>query len=83
MSAISGRMSARLHATLGELHVTDRAEKLRLLSAIIYRQIATTNELTFNEAKACIDVLSTATRRDDPAAYLARLVETAEQRMPG
>jgi hypothetical protein len=83
MSAISRPQVGKLFAVLSALGVTDRDDRIRTLRAVVYRQIGSTNDLTFNEAKACIDVLSGAARRDDPAAYLARLVETAEQRMPG
>lgn len=67
------RMRGKIHATLGELHVTDRAARLAVLSTIVYRPITSSNDLTFDEARICIDVLSAATKRDDPRAYLDAL----------
>jgi hypothetical protein len=47
----------KIHACLGALHVTDRSEKLRILSAVVYRPITSSNDLTRDEAHVCIDVL--------------------------
>lgn len=73
----------KVHAVLATLGITDRDEKLRTLSAVIYRQIGSSNELTRDEAHAAIDCLEAVSRRDDPAGYLQVLVEQAERYFAG
>lgn len=67
----------RLHATLGDLGVTDRADKLRLLAGVIYRPITTTTDLTYAECRVALDTLQSIAQRDDPAAAVARLMAVA------
>lgn len=80
-SPLSGRQSGKLHAVLGELGVTDRAEKLRVVGACVYRDLTSTNDLTWHEASVCINTLtSIAAVRDDRQGALDRLVEVAQRR---
>lgn len=69
----------KVHACLGALHVTERAEKLRVLSAVVYRPIQSSNDLTRDEAHVCIDVLEAVSRRDDASEYLTLLVRDGER----
>jgi hypothetical protein len=75
----SRRQVGRVHASLSALHVTDRDEKLRILSAVVYRPLTTSNDLTLNEAHVCIDVLDAVARREDAAEHLAQMVRDGER----
>lgn len=77
MGAATRKQIGRVHACLGALGVTDREQKLRILSAVVYRPITTSNELTFDEAHVVIDTLENAAGKDDPAAWLAELTAVA------
>ncbi|PBC71525.1 AAA domain-containing protein [Streptomyces sp. TLI_235] len=60
----------RMHAQLNEIGITDRAEKLHLLSALTGRQITTANDLSKRDAVEVIDTLTAAQKQADPAAWL-------------
>jgi hypothetical protein len=68
------RQKGMLHGQLGKLGFTERADKLRILSALLYRNVESTNDLSRDEAHAAIDVLVNVAGQDDPTGYLARLI---------
>lgn len=80
MMPTSRAQVGKIIATLHDLGIRDRDERLRVLSALTYRKVPTTNDLSRSEASAVIEILLTAKERDDPAGYLRGLVETGEQR---
>lgn len=61
---ISEAQSKRLHAMLREAGITDHDDKLRFVSEVVGRDIATTGELTRAEAGAVMDSLQMAA--DEP-----------------
>lgn len=73
------RQVGKVHAVLGALHVTERSEKLRVLSAVVYRPIQSSNDLTRQEAHVCIDTLEAVSRRDDAGEYLTLLTRDGER----
>jgi hypothetical protein len=72
----------KLHAQLGELGVTDRADKLTTVSLLVRRELVTSQDLTKAEANSALDTLSHVLAADDPAkaldAVLAAAMETQE-----
>lgn len=76
---ISRKQLAYLHVLLSRLHVTDRDRKLTIVTAIVYRPITSTNDLTADEAKVTIDMLDTISQCPDPAAELELLITHAER----
>lgn len=68
------RQIGKVHATLGALGITDRADKLKVLSAVIYRRIESSNDLTFDEAHIVIDTLDGLDREQLP-----KLIEAGER----
>lgn len=75
---ISRAQSTKLHAVLGELHASDRAYKLRVITALVGRPVESSNDLTQDEAKVAIDTLESIAQRDNPPENLAFIVEAAE-----
>ncbi len=70
--------SAKLHAVFGDLAITDRDYKLRVVAAIIGRPVASSSEVTKAEAMLLIDTLESIASREKPAEHLAFIVDTAE-----
>lgn len=60
---------------MGACGWTDRDDRLRLASAVAGRPLSTSKELTRDEAGALLDALAMAQATDDPATFLAGLVE--------
>lgn len=56
-AGITRAQSAKLHAVFGELGITDRGDKLSMVSRIVGRQVASSTELTKSEASRLIDEL--------------------------
>lgn len=79
---ISRPQLAKLHATLADLGVLDRTEKLRLVGAVLYRPVESTSDLSRDEARAVIDVLVSVGQRDEPATYVRELIERGERNGP-
>lgn len=73
---ISGRQLQRIHIALGDLGVTDRDAKLRALSAVLYRPLTSSKDITAGEATVVL-----ATLRDLDRDGLRRMTEQAEARM--
>ena len=71
---ISRPQSVKLHVMLGELGLKVRADKLALVSAIIYRDVTSTTELTRDEARATLDVLTNIAGRWDEQERVTRLL---------
>lgn len=79
---ISQRQLMKLHTLFGDLGITDRAEKLRVVSACLYRPVTSTKTLTWNEASVALNTLTSITQvRDDQAGAIDRLIAVAERRM--
>lgn len=57
---ITEPQSTRLHLMLGKAGITDRDEKLKFYAAVIYREVASSKELTKAEAKQVMDALEEA-----------------------
>lgn len=65
---ITERQQKKMHATLNEIGITGRNDRLRLASLISGREIASSNDLTKVEAARIIDALESGQWRDvDPA----------------
>lgn len=79
MNGITRKQLGLLHVLLTKLDVTERPHKLRVVSAILWRDVTTTNDLSRDEAGVVIDTLDSITRRDDPADYLEQLVASTER----
>lgn len=75
---ITRAQSTKLHAVFGDLAVTERPHKLRIVSALIGRPVGSSSEVTKDEATTLIDTLESIATRDDPAENLAFIVEAAE-----
>lgn len=77
MSApITPRQVGKLQATFAGLGVTDRAQRLDVLSGVVYRPIGSTKDLTFAEASVAINLLDGVGRGDE---RLTRLAEHGAQ----
>lgn len=79
MNRLTRKQRILLHVLLGQLDIADREWKLRIVSAILWRDVTTTNDLTRDEAGVVIDTLDSITRRDDPTDYLEQLVASTER----
>ncbi|WP_410662050.1 hypothetical protein [Amycolatopsis sp. lyj-84] len=60
----------KLHAQLGDLQVTDRADKLTTVSILVRRKLGSSSEMTKNEASQAIDILAHVLDSEDPARTL-------------
>ncbi|MBK1785112.1 hypothetical protein [Prauserella cavernicola] len=60
----------KLHAQLGELGITDRDDKLRVVGLLINQRLASSSDLTRAEASQVIDMLDRALGSDDPKRTL-------------
>lgn len=65
----------KMFAVLGQLGITDRDDRLELLSRIVNRRLATAKDLTKDEAVGVIDTLENALAHDDPRAWLDALTD--------
>jgi hypothetical protein len=70
---ITAPQRAKVMAVFGQLGIQDRAERLRLSSAVVNRALESANDLTKEEAMRLINVLEDATAQPDPGAYLAEV----------
>lgn len=75
--AITRPQSTKLHAVLGQLKVTDRDEKLRLLATLIGQPVTTSDALSQDEARMVIDTLDAIAAADDWQERLAPLLDGA------
>ncbi|GIJ66275.1 hypothetical protein [Virgisporangium ochraceum] len=57
---ITRPQSTRLHLLMGQARITDRDEKLKFCTAVVAREITSTNDLTKAEAKQVMDALEQA-----------------------
>jgi hypothetical protein len=57
MAAASRRQLVALHATLGALGVTARVDKLRTVAELVGRELSSTSELSWTEARRVITAL--------------------------
>lgn len=77
---ITSAQRAKMLALFRGLGIEDRAERLRISTAIVNREVGTANELTKDEASALIDTLETVAASADPIGELtAILAEIAQQ----
>jgi hypothetical protein len=60
----------KLHATLTELEVKDRAEKLQTVGMLAGRELGSSSEMTLAEASKVIDILDKCLQADEPARAL-------------
>ena len=73
----------KLGATFTGMHITERARRLEVVSAIVSRPITSSSELTKQEATSLIDTLdSIIATSDDPAASIAVIVMTETDPAP-
>ncbi|MET7412472.1 AAA family ATPase [Streptomyces rubiginosohelvolus] len=75
VSAPQMRMMHACFAKVGLGEKEQREERLRATGLIIGRQVATANELTFDEAATLLDTLSAFGERDNPADEFAAMVQ--------
>jgi len=75
-AGITKAQGDKMFAVLNQLGVTDRNQRLDLCSRIVNRTVATAKDLTKDEASALIDTLETATRQDDPRAWLDEVIRS-------
>lgn len=70
---ITKAQSAKLHASFSELGITDRPERLTYAAKVVGHDLATSNELTKDEATQVIEalVVDLEQRRQQPAATAA------------
>jgi hypothetical protein len=72
----------KLHATLNDFGVTERADKLQMVGLLARRELASSSDLTKDEASNVIDVLDRLSQQgdqDDRAAALAEHLADLEQ----
>lgn len=75
----------KLHATLNDFGVTERADKLQMVGLLARRELESSSELTKDEASAVIDVLDRLSQqgdKDDREAALAEYLAELEQDDP-
>ncbi|NEB57613.1 AAA family ATPase [Streptomyces griseus] len=75
VSAPQMRMMHACFAKVGLGAKDQREERLRATGLIIGRQVATANELTFDEAATLLDTLSAFGERDNPADEFSAMVQ--------
>lgn len=79
---INRAQSTKLHALMNSFGLrggdADRDYKLRAVAALIGRHVASSNELTKDEAVRLIDALERVSERDDPRGNLDSIIEMAE-----
>jgi hypothetical protein len=75
---ITSAQRTKLHATLKDLGVTKRDDKLGTLGLIVKRQLSSSDDLTSTEASDVIDVLSRCLDGDDPVRELDAVLAAAE-----
>lgn len=68
----------RLHATLGEFGLDDRADKLRAAVALVGRPLSSSSDLTRVEAANLIDTLARLQGTDDPRRTLDLVLSNAD-----
>jgi hypothetical protein len=62
---ITASQRTAIHAGLGELGITDRTEKLALLSGIAGEDVLSSLDLTFEQGRAALDYIADMrTQRD-------------------
>jgi hypothetical protein len=77
---INSGQRAKMLALFRGLGIEDRAERLRISTAIVNREVGSANELTKDEASALIDTLENVAANADPIGELtAILAEIAQQ----
>ncbi|MEU1141829.1 AAA family ATPase [Streptomyces sp. NPDC005885] len=69
------RMMHACFAKVGLGHKDSRAERLRVTSLIIGREIGSANELTKDEAQTLLDALTYSGEQENPAADFAAMVD--------
>ena len=73
--AVTAKQLTAIAAGMSACGWTDRADRLRLASAVARRDLSTSKELTRAEAAELLDALAWAQSTDDPQAALAGLLE--------
>jgi len=68
----------KLHAVLGDLGVSERAEKLRVVGAVLGHGVESTNDLTGAESERVIDQLTEVRDSPFPAEALRDILAAAE-----
>lgn len=81
MGAATSRMRGKIFALLKQLDATEHDDRMRILGAVLYRPVTSTNDLSFDDAKVAIETLSAIADRDDAETYLERFVTEAHDRM--
>lgn len=69
----------KLHAQLGDLEITERADKLTTVGLLVKRPLATSNDLTIAEASGVIDQLDKVLAADAPVKALDAVLDQLEQ----
>jgi hypothetical protein len=74
-AAASRSQISKLQILFKALGVEDRKERLAAASSIVRRELASSNDLTKEEARILIDTLEQVSNGPDPAARLAGLLD--------
>lgn len=83
MGAATSRMRGKIFALLKQLDATEHDDRMRILTAVLYRPVTSTNDLSFDDAKVCIETLQAIADRNDAEQHLERFVVEAHERMAG
>lgn len=65
-NAITRQQSQRLGIAFGDIGIRDRDERLRFVGNVIGRDVASSNELTKQEASDVLDAIASVPREDNP-----------------
>lgn len=76
---VSKDQQKKMHATFNELGIKDRAERLHISTAIVGRELASSNDLTMREASTLIDALTRCKTRE----HVEALIQLAEEHRAG
>jgi hypothetical protein len=73
----------KLHASLNDFGVTERADKLQMVGILARRELGSSSDLTKVEASAVIETLERLSGNDDPAKALDAYLAEIEQQEDG
>lgn len=76
--AVTHDQLTKIHAQLGELNITERADKLGVVGQLLQRQLSSSSDLTKEEATQAIDTLAHVLDADDPQQMLDVLLRESE-----
>ena len=75
---VSRSQLTKLHASLNDFGVTERADKLQMVGLLARRELPSSSDLTKREASQVIDTLAGMSSMDDPQAALDALLAQYE-----